>query len=170
LVLLPLSHAPCVRSVRGVLLDANALCVTWFGSAAREDLRRPPGERAAPRGPRGVPGHCRGPSVRAARSLAASVPPAHQERTDLHRRAWTLCSSERVASLRDQGAEEGGYCGCLSLLSIKSPAHNRASTDHVSIWSKLAATDRSAPLRSATWPARRRRPRPLVRICGGEVS
>ena len=73
MVLLPLSHAPCVRSVRGVLLDANALCVTWFGSAAREDLRRPPGERAAPRGPRGVPGHCRGPSVRAARGDQAAA-------------------------------------------------------------------------------------------------
>ena len=30
-----LSHAPCVRSVRHVLLDANAHCVAWFGADAR---------------------------------------------------------------------------------------------------------------------------------------
>ena len=33
--LLPLSDAPCVRSVRRVLLEANALYVAWFGVAAR---------------------------------------------------------------------------------------------------------------------------------------
>jgi hypothetical protein len=66
------THAPCVRSIRRVLLDANALCVAWFGvlrailapgrncerSGRGEDggvpvVRHAPEVRSTPRRPRG---------------------------------------------------------------------------------------------------------------------
>jgi hypothetical protein len=147
LVLLPLSHAPCVRSVRGVLLDANALCVTWFGSAAREDLRRPPGERAAPRGPRGVPGHCRGPSVRAARGDQAaafcSAPAvfgptllATREQCALQATSFPR-QAERLTS-NGVGSAECEECQPTSSLSIRLPIQQ----------SSRSTGPRSAPLRS----------------------